>query len=523
MRIVRPYGSSRSKQTDNGFRRVLVENTEHRTEHEIPDFAHSHDALIIAQWISTIDKIARKPMPRKKPTQEQRDFRQRLGEACWQRLTQGGHLPGAKGDDSEFLKNLWWFKIHPYGSGTEEPRPGRHERLPPPKAEGRWYGVFVGDRKPDQADVSEVARRIETHLYESEYRLGSNVPTKHRGKIEARARSISLNVLGVQKHPPAETEAWTAQDIDTYRKQGDPAREIHDEAEKREDEDERVNLAIAGEVLFRHWAKVFRVPETGEPMSVEQARTTHPGMFALHMQLKQCYRRLLKRTRKGARDSRNRKAKGSRAKDKRNAGGRKLSALLPCDLDAALRLSQMQTGNADLGHLVRLGKVIHYTASDGRADRPAAIADNWRENVDSSRFWTSDGQAEIKRSEAFVRMWRQALVLAGLTLKDWVSMREPFRGDILGRKKEREQALQPNMFEQGRFDRKLLLLFGSRAPLFNLQSKDDCLELLKGLIDGARNLRHAVFHFKGRGQLLDKLAKLPTRFGPATQAAAQRL
>jgi hypothetical protein len=79
MQIVRPYGSSHSKRAAGGLRRVLIDNTPGRIEHDdIPKFARSHDQLVIAQWISTIDKIARKPTGRKLPTREQREFRNRL-------------------------------------------------------------------------------------------------------------------------------------------------------------------------------------------------------------------------------------------------------------------------------------------------------------------------------------------------------------------------------------------------------------------------------------------------------------
>ena len=162
---------------------------------------------------------------------------------------------------------------------------------------------------------------------------------------------------------------------------------------------------------------------------------------------------------------------------------------------------------------MRLGKIIHYTASEGNADRPRAIRDDWPENIDNSRFWTSDGQSEIKRAEAFVRIWRQTLVLAGLTLKDWISMRVAFEDDILGGNQSKlNEGLDPNRFDRTRFERKLLLLFGNRSTSFTLLTDIACLELLRGLIEAAANLRHAVFHFKGRGQLLEELAKLPTRF-----------
>jgi hypothetical protein len=519
MQIIRPYGSSRSKKTDKGLRRILVEKTTGRAEHDIPAFASSHDELVIAQWISTIDKIARKPAGRKKPSAEQRAFRHKLGNVCWLRLIDGRHLAGADGDNRAFLNDLWWFKIHPYGEGTEEPRPRRDGSVPSaPKIKGRWYEVFAGDCAPENADankIAEIAARIEKHLYENEYRFGPGVKPSSRGKIKARAESIKGNVLHMPDVSDAHNDQpkWNPEDIKAYTQPGDPTQVIREEAEALEAKDGRMSLPVAAKVLFDHWPKVFCDSHSGETMNVKIAMEERPGMFALHEQLKQCYRRILKRTRKDTREHR-----------KYAANERRLSALLPRNLHEALNLSKQQDANADLGHLVRLGKVIHYTASDGSADHPRAIKDNWPENIESSRFWTSEGQAEIKRAEAFVRIWRHTLVLAGLTLKDWMSMKEPFQGDILGGNQNRlNEALDFTKFERAHFDRKLLLLFGNRTGSFALETDNACVDLLRGLIEGAANLRHAVFHFKGRGQLLDELTELPRRFPAPVREAAQRL
>src|ERR1700694_5470370 len=117
MQIIRPYGSSRSKQGKDGLRRVLVEKTARRTERDIPTFARTHDELVIAQWISQIDKIARKPTSRKKPSADKRAFREKLGNACWVRLIDSGRLKDIEGARRAYLSDLWWFKIHPYEPG----------------------------------------------------------------------------------------------------------------------------------------------------------------------------------------------------------------------------------------------------------------------------------------------------------------------------------------------------------------------------------------------------------------------
>jgi hypothetical protein len=550
MRIIRPYGTSRSHTGGGALRRVLIDNTPERKEHPIPEFAVTHDELVIAQWISTIDKIARKPKEKNKPSPAQYALRTKLGKACWLKLIDGGHLPGAADEvRKEHLRNLWWFKIHPYPAGTQEPRrkDGKLPQWAEPK--GRWYQAFAGDCEPEQIDphkAGEIAARIEKHLYETEYRLASNAKPKRRGRIEARAESIAGNVLHLPEAPGVRPDrpAWRDADIKTYTERGDPAETIRAEAMALEKNNGRMSLPVAAKVLFEHWPKVFSDPATGVTMSVKEAMEKHPGPFALHQALKQCYRRLLKRARKDTGAQR----KESELRGEKERG---LSTLLPRNLEGALRLSRLQADNAELAELVRLGKVIHYEASraaardgatEGRpaeqdaadiggpmADHPAAILTDWPnpEEVAGSSFWQSDGQAEIKRAEAFVRIWRHALVLAGLTLKDLVGA----ASDILGGKGARDEAveaLRTDPLKQAHFDRKRNVLFGEGVRIEDvrrqspLHAVDQC-ELAEGLIDGAAKLRHAVFHFKGRRYFLDELAQLPARLKDGVKAAAQEL
>lgn len=541
MRIVRPYGTSRSRRTDERLRRFLIDNTPERQEHDIPEFARSHDELVIGQWISTIDKIARKPAGKNKPSPAQYALRTKLGNACWVRLIDGGHLPGAKSGRGKHLSDVWWFKIHPYGTETKEPRRNKDGSLPvSAEVKGRSYALFAGDGEPENADavkIGTIAKRIEKHLYDNERRTGANAKPKQKGRIGARAESIEGNVLRMPEAPDARPNrpTWREEDIEAYTELGDPAAMIRQRAEALEEDGERMSLPETAKVLFAHWGKVFRDPETSATMGVKEAMEKLPGRFAVHDALKQCYRRLLKRTRKDTSAQR-------KESERRGEKERPLSILLPRDLEDALELSGLHAKNAELAELVRFGKIIHYEASrtadrqppaDGQAepeprddiegpmaDRPAAVATHWPDNVAESPFWQSDGQAEIKRAEAFVRVWRHVLVLAGLTLKDWVSMRVPFDGDILGGMRQRDDALKPERFERGRFERKLSVLLGARAKLMRVDTDADCLALLHDLIDGARSLRHAVFHFKGRGHFLNELSTLHDNLaGPINEDA----
>src|SRR5690242_11781912 len=96
MQIIKPYGRTHVEQSVSGTKRVLL-RTEPREKWDIEQFARSHDELVIAQWISTIDKIATKPTGEQGPTETQRAFRDRLGRAAWAFIGENGLLPGASG------------------------------------------------------------------------------------------------------------------------------------------------------------------------------------------------------------------------------------------------------------------------------------------------------------------------------------------------------------------------------------------------------------------------------------------
>lgn len=84
MRIIKPYGRSHAERIATGStRRVLRERSNPEIARDIAEFARSHDRLVMAQWVSVIDKIATKPAGTTGPTTEQREFRDRLGQAAW--------------------------------------------------------------------------------------------------------------------------------------------------------------------------------------------------------------------------------------------------------------------------------------------------------------------------------------------------------------------------------------------------------------------------------------------------------
>ncbi len=507
MRIIKPYGRSHVDAADLTERkRVLRLNDGAKTSHDIKSFALGHDELIIAQWISSIDKIATKPSGNKGATPIQRKFRDQLGKTSWALLVEKDLLPGLKDPDKRAqLEKLWEFKVAPYGKAEFR------DKLKAPNPKGRWFKRFAGDVDVTTVDADEVARRIHEHLYMAEYRLeGGN---KRVGRIEARAKSIERNVLRPAKTSSVADNGWSDADWNTYIGAGDVAKQIWLAARARQEGRDgagtrRVTASVAAIALAEQYAKLFAGID-GKPLGIKQAKSAAPGLFNLHMAIKDAYSRILKH----------------RKKDQRQSGKpqRKVSNILPPDMCRLIILVKNKTKNQRLNALVREGKVIHYEASQaGGKDSPSVLTDNWPRDTSNSFYWTSDGQAEIKRNEAFVRIWRHVLALAARTLKDWADPNDKIKIDILDRGSI-ESAIGDS-FVIIQHNQKLALLFGKRASVFNDAGDEDVQrEVLELALKGIASLRHSAFHFKGLDSFREALTKSDWTSSGAARGALEAL
>ena len=481
MRIIKPYG--RSSTEFNGkdrLTRKLRRNPTYKTPVEIGKFAKTHPELVIAQWISAIDKIAAKPYGNKKPTPEQREFRQRLGKAVFRALTEKKliDLSESRKNEEPALDKVWWSKIHPYGKGIDEKTSGQ--------AEGRWYKRFVGNTDVSKADAATIAERIYDHLHKHEYRIHEPRPQKRDGRIAARAASIRNNTL---RPPPAVdfvSPRWTDEDKHAYESAGDVAAEIAHEADEIEKGNRRVSVRTAAEVLFGQYGRLF-TDGNGNALSIQDASKEFPGLFALHTAIKDTYTRLLKRHKKDPHKK------------------RFIAGVLPKDMAALFGLIASKSDNRNLNALVRLGKVIHYAAApQGNEDAPCNVIDNWPGDVTHSPYWTSDGQAKIKRNEAFVRVWRHTIALAAQTLKDWADPEGSIDSDILSSKSD--QAIDEK-FNVTAYCEKIRTLFGDQSHLFKGENDDFRRSILKLTRKWLAALRNSSFHFVGRGGFVNALTQ----------------
>ena len=490
MRIIRPYGRSSTEfDGQEKLTRKLRQSPKYDTSVEIGKFAETHPELVIAQWISAIDKIAAKPYGNKKPTPEQWQFRQRLGKAAFRVLTEKKLIDFSESreKDESTLDKVWWAKIHPYGKGTDKKSSGR--------TEGRWYKRFAGDMDVSKADVAAIVERIYKHLHEHEYRLDEARPQKRKGRIAARAASIRDNALRPRPAVYFVDSLWTDKDEDDYKDKGDVAGDIARKAAELEKTNHRMSVRKAAEVLYAQYGKLFY--ENGKVLSIEEARKKSPRLFDLHMAVKDTYVRLLKNHKK-----------------------KSVAHVLPKDMPALFRLIERKSDNRELNALVRMGKVIHYSAgSKENEDAPRNVIDNWPGDATHSHYWTSDGQAKIKRNEAFVRVWRHTIALAAQTAKDWADPNGKIQKDILFNIKKVTEA----DFDNAAYQRKLPLLFGNQDDLFTGNDEGFQKSVLRLALEGLAALRNSSFHFKGRGGFVAALKPDLSNANSVAVAAARDL
>ncbi len=176
----------------------------------------------------------------------------------------------------------------------------------------------------------------------------------------------------------------------------------------------RFSVRDAAPVLYEQYGRLFR-DGNGTALHVPEARKKYSGLFALHCAVKDTYARILKNHRPLRKDRR-----------------KSVAQVLPADMKTLFRLVKAKSDNRDLNALVRLGKIVHYQATPlSGQDTPGNVVDNWRPDIVRSRYRTTDGQSEIKRTEAFVRVWRNTIALAARTLKDWADRNGTIDGDLL--------------------------------------------------------------------------------------------
>ena len=292
MQIVKPYGRSHAERNADGkISRVIrltpdpAKGVASDIRADVKEFAQSNDRLVIAQWISAIDKIASKPNGDKAPTAEQREFRQRLGAAAWGLIEAKGLLPGLKdAAQKERLRKFWNFRLAPYGPTDFRPPGGKR-----PPGQGPLVRPLRRRRRGRRQGGRREDRRA--HLRTPLLRA---IPDARRPRlartelVAARARSIANNVFKPDRPTRwgGNAPGWSEADRMAYAEAGDVAGEIRLAAEGRERGEGasgqrgqavrranpgRASADLAGAALYAHYGRLFRGAD-GKPLPISEAK-----------------------------------------------------------------------------------------------------------------------------------------------------------------------------------------------------------------------------------------------------------
>lgn len=488
MRVIKPYGNTKTGVGDREkIVRKIQPNSFREDASEIEDFATSHPKLVLAQWISLIDKIITKPGKGDAPSLKQLNLREEVGTAAWDIIV-AKDLLAAPPKRLKRLEREWWSKIHPYGRETE-PTGALDFR-------GRWFATFSKERLASKVDGTAIAIALYNHLYVNERRIGKDSPARQTGLIYARAASIARNVLKEPEATLALQCPWTKDDIEQFTAEPDLMTFIHQALKKYKGQRQARTRQAIGREMQRHYKQIFAKDDGSVPGAMEAMRS-HPGLFALHSAAKDWFKRLLRAP---------------------QAYWLKKSPSTTSELiDELAEVWRNRT----VANLVRLGKIIHYEVTPrGETDSPGNVMTNWPRSISASPYWLSDGQTRIKQNEAFVRVWRHALSFASRTITNWADPKSEINRDILGAI-QREKAVK-NLDSEA-FDLTAEVLFGRGASLICGPDLEARRAMLKLGLTGLSRLRNAAFHFSGISSFVDALESLGDQADAGALAALHTL
>lgn len=527
MKIVHTKGQSYTTFEDGRIARGLRPRDHARTAagetgadevppRELCNFLATDPDLVIRQTISALDKVIRKPRG-----QNLRNFnveayvdRTLLSLELWKRVEVALRplAEGTEEDEKAFvgLKDRWLSKVHPYAEVPFNPSRPRADKnadliqkfgdktLTRDDFRGRWHRALWKTSSTGTPDYAATAAAIWSHLFDRELKISGACRTSSddaAGLVQARGRSIASSVNDPRPVDGCDgTEADLAYSADIYFEE-DVAATIFAAVTDSVGRNVPFGRSDFGRILYDHFGPVLR--RTAEGSDQRKA------LWTLHNAVRRFYQTLGKSERF--------------ARAIREADTKRLGDLLPANCAKLLEVLGAKDRNADVSALIRLGKLIAH-ASDLPTDTPdvqAAFSDRL------AYLSTSDGQSEIKRNEAFTRVWRTAVALSLRTVQvlapiDPNKPREyNFNQDPAGNEYARAAV---DEYEAAGHRGRLDLLFGNKV----IQADDpaarrDTLlvqtgdrrrdseanrEILWGLLRIAGEIRNRTNHFNTKGRLL---------------------
>ena len=454
-----------------------IDETEAPKAVSISEISIENKNLLIGQWISVIDKVFAKPNENKNPSKQQFDLRDGLSKACWEILVEKKLLAESELDD-------WGQRSHPYGTGfirSGKPKKKRYAEKSEPGLYGHWRKAFSGEDN----ECNKIAVQIYNHLHKKELRQDGKNKRGHKtgGLIKYRAKSIRKSVFKpdfvIDFKPP-----WVATDEKAYIKDQDIASFMLSRlADKTYWVDYPPKLAIrkkVGKLLAEHLKIVTGskrcsfVKGDNEKIHGSDVEIEHAGVLTLHNAVREHYKKLARSGAKGQKTDR-----------------------FPKHATELFRQLAQRRENQMTNHLIRIGRIKHY---HGEAD-----------GFETSHYWTSLGQTQIKETEVFVRIWRGAITQATRSLKAWVDPDGKVTtksgivdsDDITGGGNIKE-FLDSKALHQSAFDR-MPLYFGACEAFCDLEG-DQKLKIANACLRHISSCRNNTLHFKTREILVKELS-----------------
>lgn len=401
---------------------------------ELSDYLESNYLLALRQIVAVLDKILRKPPNLRMCDLETYVRRTRLSVELWDLycIRYQHKIQEEEGGQDLFvdLQKTWLWKVHPYAREAFNPtkletdlnaqyiQKFQEKRTSSWNGEGRWFKAFWSETSQGEPDYKGIAKKVFEHLWVQEIeifdRLNHVRPRKNKGQkreqtgrglVATRGNSIANSASDPRKKKdPDRVRTWSKEISNIYfetdiaagicRAIGSKQRDIKKETKGANASVPRRSLGPDfGRLLFAHF-KPVRVKVGEADLDVKQ-------LWALHNSVREFYKKLAK-------------SEGFR-RAFYNLDPEELDKQLPCDKYALLQTLKARKGNADISRLVRLGKLVVHGSDFPPNTRDASTVFSKRMNW----FSTSEGQKEIKRNEAFTRVWRNSVGLSLRTLKNW--------------------------------------------------------------------------------------------------------
>jgi hypothetical protein len=189
MLIIKPYGKTVVQEVTLANRSFISHNQNAQEQPQtIENMVTSDNKAVIAQWISCIDKIIKKPKAKDSASQAQHNLRIKIGDQAWKIICEKSLITSTKEKSIEQLKQIWDWKIKPYD--VKE-----NQNCDDNELKGRWYKKFVGKNiEPSNID-DEVAKQVAENIYQFLYQDDNISVVNQKGFIQRRSLSIEKKHL----------------------------------------------------------------------------------------------------------------------------------------------------------------------------------------------------------------------------------------------------------------------------------------------------------------------------------------